>query len=197
LLETAQEQAFARVRARLDGLSDDEFFWQPVADCWTIYQEPGGRWTYHYAEPEPRPAPVTTVGWQVVHLATCKVMYHEWAFGPARLSWPELDIPHSADAAIALLERGPRSACLGATVTRRRARGILVRPNFGDRLVQGRGHRESRRSRRFRPRPWGELWPAWRVFWTMIDHDALHGGAIGQLRDLYCWSRSWQPTTAR
>ena len=32
---------------------------------------------------------------------------------------------------------------------------------------------------------WGERWPAWRVLWTMIDHDAHHGGEIGCLRDLY------------
>ena len=32
---------------------------------------------------------------------------------------------------------------------------------------------------------WGERWPAWRVLWTMVDHDAHHGGEIGCLRDLY------------
>ncbi len=25
-----------RLRHRLDGLADDEYFWQPVPDCWTI-----------------------------------------------------------------------------------------------------------------------------------------------------------------
>jgi hypothetical protein len=25
-----------RLRPRLDGLTDDEYFWQPVPDCWTI-----------------------------------------------------------------------------------------------------------------------------------------------------------------
>jgi hypothetical protein len=32
---------------------------------------------------------------------------------------------------------------------------------------------------------WGERWPAWRIFWTMVHHDAHHGGEIGALRDLY------------
>jgi hypothetical protein len=32
---------------------------------------------------------------------------------------------------------------------------------------------------------WGDIWPAWRIFWTMIDHDAHHGGEIGCLRDLF------------
>ena len=34
---------------------------------------------------------------------------------------------------------------------------------------------------------WGEMWPAWRIFWTMADHDAFHGGVIGYLRDLFYW----------
>jgi hypothetical protein len=40
----------------------------------------------------------------------------------------------------------------------------------------------------------GERWPAWRVLWAMIDHDAHHGGGIGCLRDLY---RATAPTRAR
>jgi len=32
---------------------------------------------------------------------------------------------------------------------------------------------------------WGEKWPAWRIFWAMIEHDLHHGGEIGALRDLY------------
>src|SRR5215813_7573176 len=38
--------------------------------------------------------------------STCKQMYHEWAYGPAKLTWPELTIPHTASAAIALLDAG-------------------------------------------------------------------------------------------
>jgi hypothetical protein len=32
---------------------------------------------------------------------------------------------------------------------------------------------------------WGEMWPAKKIFWTMVDHDRHHGGEIGALRDLY------------
>jgi len=65
-------------------------FWQPVADAWTIFEDHPGHWEYNYAIPDPDPAPVTTIGWQIVHVATCKQMYHEWAYGPAKLTWPEL-----------------------------------------------------------------------------------------------------------
>jgi len=30
----------------------------------------------------------------------------------------------------------------------------------------------------------------YRILWTMVDHDALHGGAIGCLRDLYRWTHA-------
>ena len=81
-------------------------FWQPVADAWTIFEDHPGHWEYNYAIPDPDPAPVTTIGWQIVHVATCKQMYHEWAYGPAKLTWPELTIPHTASGAIALLDAG-------------------------------------------------------------------------------------------
>lgn len=154
-------ETYGRLRSRLEGLTDDEFFWQPIAGCWTIYQDPRGRWTYHYAIPDPVPAPVTTLGWQLVHLATCKVMYHEWAYGAARLTWPELEIPHTAASAIGLLDQGH----------------ALLQDDLH-------GLQESDLDAP-RNTNWGEIWPAWRIFWVLVDHDALHGGVIGYLRDLY------------
>lgn len=164
LLATTMEASYLRLRARVGGLTNDEFFWQPVPKSWTIYQDATGRWTYHYVIPDPDPAPVTTIGWQLVHLATCKIMYHEWAYGSARLTWPELDIPHTADAAIALLEHGHEEL-------RNDLRGLSESDLDEPRKTN-----------------WGELWPTWRIFQVMADHDALHGGIIGGLRDLYFWS---------
>ncbi|MCO8270153.1 DinB family protein [Actinoplanes sp. TRM 88003] len=52
-----------QVRARLDGLTDDEYFWSPVPDPWTI--GPGGiDWAY----PPPTPAPFTTIAWRLGHV---------------------------------------------------------------------------------------------------------------------------------
>ena len=91
----------------------------------------------------------------------CKVIYSEWAFGPRRLTFPDLAAPATAADALARLEEGQR-----------RLRADLA--GLGDDQLDG-------------PRwtNWGERWPAWRVLWTMIDHDAHHGGEIGCLRDLY------------
>ncbi|HWO92199.1 MAG TPA: DinB family protein, partial [Methylomirabilota bacterium] len=93
LLTTTMARSYARLRARVEGLTDEEFFWQPIPDSWTIYEDKPGHWTYHYAIPEPDPAPLTTIGWQLVHLGTTKLMYHEWAYGDARLTFPQIQIP--------------------------------------------------------------------------------------------------------
>ena len=164
LLGATMDEAYSRLRGRLDGLTDDEFFWQPVPGAWTIYEDRSGRWTYHYEIPDPDPAPVTTIGWQVVHIATCKVMYHEWAYGPGRLTFPDIDIPSDARGAIELLETGHR----------------LLRSDLNSESEETLDQP--------RKTNWGELWPAWRIFTEMTDHDALHCGTIGSLRDLYYWT---------
>jgi len=166
LLSAALEQSYARLRARLDGITDEEFFWQPAPASWTIYQDRPGHWTYHYAIPDPEPAPTTTIGWQLVHLGTGKVMYHEYAYGEGRLTWPQLDIPDGAVSALDLLEKGH----------------LLLRDDL--RATDESGLDERRKTN------WGESWPAWRIFSAMADHDAFHGGVIGYLRDLHYWTAS-------
>lgn len=161
LLARQMSEAFHTVRSRVDGLIDDEYFWEPVEGCWRVYRRPDGRWDHDYAEPDPMPAPFTTIGWRLAHIATCKVMYHEHAFGPGELTWNSIETPSSAGRAIDMLEEG--HALLTGDLA-----GLedddLERPVATN---------------------WGEEWPAWRIFWTMIHHDAHHGAEIGVLRDLY------------
>ena len=155
-------EAYEAIRERVDGLTDDEFFWEPVARCWTIRRGDDGRWTVDYPEPpHPDPAPFTTIGWRLVHVAECKVMYHEYAFGPAKLTFPEIDSAHTAAAAIAQLEAG---------------QAMLVRDldALDDAGLEGEVLTN-----------WGDKWPARKIFWAMINHDLHHGGEIGTLRDLY------------
>ena len=52
------------LRPRLDGLTDDEYFWQPVPDCWTVH--PDG--SVDFAFPPPGPAPFTTIAWRMAHI---------------------------------------------------------------------------------------------------------------------------------
>jgi hypothetical protein len=119
-----------------------------------------------YTDPAPEPAPFTTIAWRLLHIEGCKVMYHEYAFGPGKLTWDELPVPHTAADAIASLEG-----------SHARLRSALASLNDLD-------------LEEMRLTNWGELWPTWRIFWTMILHDLHHGAEIGCLRDLY---RAMQP----
>ncbi|WP_410791401.1 DinB family protein [Kribbella sp. C-35] len=66
-----------RLRPRLEGLTDDEYFWEPVADCWTVSRRGhstaaisfgAGEFTMDYAEPPYEREPVTTIAWRMAHL---------------------------------------------------------------------------------------------------------------------------------
>lgn len=65
------------LRPRLDGLSDEEYRWEPAAGAWSVRPRHeatapvlGGRGSFvvEFAYPEPDPAPVTTIAWRLAHL---------------------------------------------------------------------------------------------------------------------------------
>ena len=65
------------LRPKLEGLTDDEYFWEPVAGCWSVRPRNqatapvlggSGEFVSEFAFPEPDPAPVTTIAWRLVHL---------------------------------------------------------------------------------------------------------------------------------
>jgi DinB superfamily len=112
----------------------------------------------------PRPGSFTTIAWRVFHIASCKVMYHEYAFGPGELTWEvgSLKRPSTLEGMLSMLERG--HALLVDDLGSLTSDDELAVPRLTN---------------------WGEKWPTWRIFWTMILHDAHHGAEIGSLRDLH------------
>jgi hypothetical protein len=66
----------AQLRPRLEGLTDEEYFWEPVPGCWNVRRRdageanaPGtGDYTVDFAFPQPEPAPVTTIAWRLAHI---------------------------------------------------------------------------------------------------------------------------------
>jgi len=72
-LVTAFDFVWDRFTTRLEGLTDAEYFWEPVRDCWTIRPDSTGRWVLDGADlgpyPDLDPMPVTTIAWRVCHLA--------------------------------------------------------------------------------------------------------------------------------
>lgn len=63
------DEVRARLLARLDGLTDAEYLWEPVASCLTV--RPGADGVFR-ADPRPlddvRPAPFTTLAWRLWHI---------------------------------------------------------------------------------------------------------------------------------
>ena len=66
-----------QLRPRLDGLTDEEYFWQPAPGSWTISRRGAstapisvgaGDFTMDYALPPPEPEPVTTIAWRLAHI---------------------------------------------------------------------------------------------------------------------------------
>jgi hypothetical protein len=169
LLAREMSETFHDMRSRLQGLTEDEFFWEPVPGSWTVFRDERGRWEHHYEEPDPEPTPFTTIAWRLTHVAMCKVMYHEHAFGPGELTWLTFETPGTPAAALEMLDTGHAL------------------------LTEDLAELDDADLERAVPTNWGERWPAWRIFWTMIYHDAHHGGEMGALRDLYAQTHRTGP----
>jgi hypothetical protein len=57
------------LRPRLEGLTDEEYFWEPVAGCWSLRRGEDGGYRLDGQQPEPSPPPVTTIAWRLNHIA--------------------------------------------------------------------------------------------------------------------------------
>jgi hypothetical protein len=90
---------------RMEGLTDEEYFWEPVEGCWNVFRNEDGAWAVTWDFPEPDPPPVTTIGWRLVHIAI--PVFGQRAsnhFGDGSYSLATARIPGSAEDAIALLK---------------------------------------------------------------------------------------------
>jgi DinB superfamily len=159
-------EALGRV---LGGIGDEEFFWEPVAGCWTVHHrskvraasaDGSGEWVIDYEVPNPEPAPVTTIAWRTVHIAAVNYLYWDYAFGPATASF-DLEMPGNAAAAADWLRASQQPL-----------RTVLAELDEADLETP-------------RKTNWGELWPCHRIFSTLINEQVHHGAEISLLRDLY------------
>jgi hypothetical protein len=118
-----------QLRPRLDGLTDDEYFWEPVPGCWSIRPRAQattplamgpGEVVLDYAIPAPEPSPVTTIAWRLAHIIVgvfgSRTASH---FGGPPAEWATWDYAATAadalrqlDEAHAAWSKGVR--CLGA-----------------------------------------------------------------------------------
>lgn len=166
-----------QLRPRLDGLSDDEYRWEPVEGSWNIrprdpasdrFQPGGGDFVIDWAVPEPVPAPVTTIAWRIGHLVVgvlgARVAAH-FAGPPA--DYPTWEYAGTADEALRQLDEGYSAWSAG------------VRGLGESGLAAPCGPAEG---------PWAEAPMSELVL--HINREVIHHGAeIALLRDLYAHRR--------
>ena len=91
---------------RMAGLTDEEYFWEPVPGCWSVRPLADGRWMVDVQLPHPDPPPVTTIAWRLCHvgggvLASRNAKH----FGAGTFDVRTHHYPASASEAIAWIER--------------------------------------------------------------------------------------------
>ena len=177
--ETAEELrrlsdlVWQRTRRRLDGLTDDEYRWEPAPGCWSIRQRRDGTSFGEWA-PLVYPDPFTTLPWRLWHLID---MYGEdraplWLGVQAQgeavgLDAPDPTPPATAAGALDQLDRAhARWDAHLALVDDDRLRAVVgpVGGEFGDETRAG-------------------------YVLHMLDEFIHHGAEISMLRDLYRWQR--------
>jgi hypothetical protein len=101
-------------RERLASLTDDEYLWSPVPDCWTLRRRGDptaapnaygpGEWLIDADEAVGDPPPFTTIAWRLSHLATGFASRSEWSFGSNRVDPSDVvDFAPTARAGLELL----------------------------------------------------------------------------------------------
>ena len=106
-----------QLRPRLDGLTDDEYFWCPVPNCWTVH--PGG--SIDFAYPQPEPAPFTTIAWRLAHVIVgVLAMRNHSHFGGPPADYQSWHVRHRRGDRAASARRRLREMDGGRPRTRRR-----------------------------------------------------------------------------
>jgi hypothetical protein len=90
----------AQLRPRLEGLTDEEYLWEPAPDSWSVRDG-----VIDWAWPAPSPAPVTTIAWRLVHLVVgCFGVRTATHFGGPPMSYDDLSFAATAASALDALD---------------------------------------------------------------------------------------------
>jgi hypothetical protein len=104
----------SQLRDRLEGLTDDEYFWEPAPASWNVrprgtgtapVQAGSGAMTIDFAFPEPNPPPVTTIAWRLGHVIVGVLAVRNAAhFGRAATDYQSFEYAATAKEALAQLD---------------------------------------------------------------------------------------------
>ena len=166
------DQVWTRLRARLEGLTDEEYLWEPAPGSWSVRERADGAWRHEWVQPEPDPAPFTSLSWRLWHLID---MYGE------DRAWKWLDLSPQGDAVglDAVDPVPPRTAAdaleqLDAAHGRWDAHLHLVTEESLGELIGPVGGDYAERTRTA-------------YVLHMLDEYVHHGAEVSLLRDLWRW----------
>ncbi len=129
------------LRPRLDGLTDEEYFWEPVPGCWSLRKRGtetetttvgSGDYLYEFVYPEPPNPPVTTIAWRLAHVIVGVFAARNAShFGGPPASWRNFNYAATATEALAQLDDVVRDVDQGRTRPRPRGPDPPVRARRG------------------------------------------------------------------
>jgi hypothetical protein len=107
-----------QARPRLDGLTDDEYHWEPAPGAWgirpradarTAMAAGGGDLVADFEWPEPDPVPVPTIAWRLGHLIVGIFGERNAShFGGPPMTYQTVEWPGTAAGALSMLDDGYR-----------------------------------------------------------------------------------------
>jgi hypothetical protein len=152
-----------QLRPRLDGLTDDEYFWEPVTGCWTVHRDG----SVDFAFPPPQPEPFTTIAWRMAHVIVGVLAMRNHAhFGGPPADYQSWSYAVDANTALTQLDDAYQRWMTGVRSLTADGLGRPVGPSEGP----------------WADRPMSELI-------LHINREVIHHGAeIACLRDLYVHS---------
>jgi hypothetical protein len=167
------EKFYERFTARVDGLTDEEYLWEPAPDAWSLVRQDGKlqmQWGLVFDEPQP----VTTIAWRYTHISDmlCEERCARW-LGVAEEPENYLAEGAPGDA------QGARELFEKAYARWRRYLSAADDDGFFEPL--GPGSRDWTNE----PRTKGVL--------HILDEVIHHGAEIGVLRDIYRAQRDHDP----
>lgn len=90
------------IRPRLEGLTDEEYVWEPAPGTLSIRRASGGEWVLDPVVPDS--VPLGNIAWRMAHLTECLAAHPvaAVAFGPG---WPRPELSQPAGTAVEALQR--------------------------------------------------------------------------------------------
>ena len=163
LVLNSLDYVWGRLRARWGGLTQEEYLWEPVKRCWSVHDHDGVV-SVERVEPDPEPAPVTTIAWRLWHIGSeCLAGYTKRGLGPWPLQVHDREWFMDVDQALAAVHT--------AWAAFRDGLGALDEDGMNSALGEAWG-------------PYGEdSWAA--LVLHAQDELSHHGAEIALLRDLY------------